>query len=488
MNITGKDGLFKRKVAHGVFILSVRRVLYQLILTSSNILLARILVPEIFGAFMIVSFLILNLGILTNGGLAQALIQKKEPVSKEDVQTVLTTVILTSMIFIICIYIAAPFFHFVYQGKLGTNEIYWLRIYSIYILFANIYALLMALVERKLEYSKITFIELITLSVTQGITIVFALFGWGIGSFAIGSLSGIGIGICLLYIFNPLPVGIFFSRKILRQLSRFGFHYQQGAFLSAINSAVIPGYVGIVSGPRAVGYVTVMGGIRQVGLAPTDIISRLLFASSSYLQKNKKLLRSLVEKTIRLSSMTSLPLLGILFALAPALISLALSPQWLPALLTLYLSIIQGIFLILSSIFMQVLLGLGHAKFVRNTTLIWTAVQWILTPVFILIWDYNGVVIAGIVVSLLYFIPLRKLKEDIDVQVFPYFMPYLIYSLLTAGMTYVIAQVIIVDSIFRLVEVGFLGMLFYLAILIIIERRSLMLDIRLLIKLLIQKK
>ena len=190
---------------------------------------------------------------------------------------------------------------------------------------------------------------------------------------------------------------------------------------------------------------------------------------------------------IRFSSMTSLPLLGILFALAPQVLSIVLTPRWLPALTTLYLSIIQGVFLILSTIFMQVLLGLGHAKFIRNTMLIWTTVQWILTPIFIWIWGYNGVVIAGIVVSLLFFIPLRKLRQDIDIHVFPLFMPYLVYSIFTAGVTYMLSQVIVINSIIRLVEVGSLGMIFYIGILIVMEKRRLILDIQQLTGLLLSK-
>src|SRR3989344_196223 len=215
---------------------------------------------------------------------------------------------------------------------MGEEGVYWLRIYSVYILMANIYSLLTALLERKLEYTKLTAVELLTLFVTQGSTIVLALFGWGVGSFVMGSLIGIGIGIYILLIFNPLPIGIFFSKKILRNLLQFGFNYQQGTFISAINAAVVPGYVGIVSGPTAVGYVTVMSGIRQAGLASTDILSRLIFSSSSYLQQNKIVLQKLVEKMIRFSSMTSLPLLGILFALAPEVLSVVLTPRWLPAL------------------------------------------------------------------------------------------------------------------------------------------------------------
>ena len=67
----------REKVASGIVILGVRRALVQVIVTSSNIVLARLLAPEIFGAFAIISFLVSILGLLTSFGLGPALIQKK---------------------------------------------------------------------------------------------------------------------------------------------------------------------------------------------------------------------------------------------------------------------------------------------------------------------------------------------------------------------------------------------------------------------------
>ena len=87
---------FKKQVAQSILVLGVRRILYQVILTSANIVLARVLNPEIFGTFAIISFFVLNLGIFTNLGLQQALIQSKDEPDAKDIQVFFTVLVNTS--------------------------------------------------------------------------------------------------------------------------------------------------------------------------------------------------------------------------------------------------------------------------------------------------------------------------------------------------------------------------------------------------------
>lgn len=467
----------KRKVTHGIIILGIRRVLYQAVLTASNIILARIIAPEIFGGFAIISFLILTLGILTNLGLGPALIQTKAIVTKQQLRAIFTALCIASVIFVLLIYFLAPLATIVYQDKFDAQAVFWLRVFSLSMIVGHVSSISMRLLERHLEYKKLAIGEIFSLTIVQIITVFFAINGFGVGSFVLGTLIGGIASFFIFYYLSPWPIGFTFSLTSLKSFLPFGFNYQAGSLIGAINGAVVPGFVGAVSGAQAVGLVTWAGGVRQAGLAPFDVIEKIIFPAVSLTQDNKRLLKSLVEKMIKISCMLSFPLLALIFALAPSIVSIIYTSKWLEGLTALYLSIIQGIFILLGAVFIDVLLALGKAGKVRDINLFWAALQWILTVPLVFLWDFNGVVLAGVLVSSTFFIPMAEVRKYVDIRVAPFVIPYLVYSILTGVVLFIINKTLIIESIWELLFVSCVGAVFYFLLLLIFERKQILSDV-----------
>lgn len=457
----------KKGIAAGVIVLGIKRVAAQLVLTLSNIVLARLLAPEIFGAFSIISFLILTLGSLTSLGLAAALIQKKGQVTKKELRAAFTALILSSLIFALIIYFLTPLVNGFYQGKLGKENIFWLRLFSLGLIFANIPAISGTLLERKLDYKKIAGGELIHLLVTQVLTVIFAWKGLGVGSFVLANLMAGVFNFFLLFWLSPWPIGLNFSFKDLRNFWSFGLNFQANTLIGIVNGAVIPGFVGAVSGSQAVGLVNWAGGVRAVGLAPAEVTNRLIFPACSRAQNKKRLLKSLIERMTQLTCMFSFPLFAAIFALAPAITYIIYTDKWLGGLTALYLSVIQGIFILLGGIFVQVLLALGKAKTVRNISLLWAVLQWVLTVPLVLFWNFNGVVLAGILVSLTFFIPLKEVQKEVSLDIRPHTLPYLAYSVLAGLVMFCLSRLVIIKSLPELLAIGAIGAIFYWGIVLL---------------------
>src|SRR3990167_3382981 len=66
------------KAVSSAVVLGVRRIVFQFIITGSNIFLARLLFPEVFGAFTILIFILGFFGYFADIGFAAALVQQKE--------------------------------------------------------------------------------------------------------------------------------------------------------------------------------------------------------------------------------------------------------------------------------------------------------------------------------------------------------------------------------------------------------------------------
>lgn len=474
---TTKTNLFKRRVARGVFILGIRRVLYQLILTTSNIVLARNLEPKVFGAFAIISFLVITPGILTNFGLGPALIQEKGKVTIQQLRAVFTLLIFTPLVLTIIIYFLAPLIGSLYMGKLDGEDLFWLRIFPLSITVAHASTVSMRLLDRNLAFTKSTIGELIMLFVTQISTVILAINGFGVGSFVVGNLIGGVFGFALFYYLSPWPIGFHFSLRSLKPLLPFGLNYQANNIIGAVNSAVTPGFIGIVSGPTAVGFVNWAGGVRQAGLAPFDVIEKLIFPAASRVQENKKMLTLLIEKLTRISCMLSFPLLAILFALAPSVTSIIYTSKWLPGLTALYLSLIQGVFLLLGFIMIDILLALGKAKTVRNISLFWAILQWVLTIPLVLLWDFNGAVLAGVIVSATFFIPLIHVRKYVSFNLLPAVGPYIVYSITTCLALLVLDRIFIIKSIWEFFLMIGIGFFIYFMLLMLFERKNIFEDL-----------
>lgn len=469
------DGIRKR-VASGMVILGVRRVLAQVILTTSVIVLARILAPEIFGVFAIISFLVSTIGIFTYFGLAPALVQRRNPPTKEELRAIFTTLFFSSLFFILLIFCLAPIANVFYKGELGDRGIFWLRLFSLTLLLGNIGGISSSLLERKLEYKKLAIGELVCLFLTQMLAIVLALKGFGIGSFVLASLTSSLFGFFLFFYFSPWPIGFNFSLSCLRPYLPFGLNLQANNLVGAVNGAVVPGFVGVVSGPEAVGLVNWAGGVKQFGLAPQDVIGRLVFPACSQAQDRPLFLKSLIEKMIKISCMLSLPLLAAIFALARPLTVIVYTSKWLPGLTALYLSLIQAFFILLGGIFVQVLFALGEAKTVRNISLFWAILQWVLTVPLVLFWNFNGVVLAGILVSATFFIPLREVRKKVKINLWPHVLPYLGYSILTGLVMFGLSKLFVIESLFRLLAVGLAGATIYLVLLLAFKKKEMQQD------------
>lgn len=476
MNSVFDGEQIKRRVASGVVMLGARRVLIQIILTGSNIILARLFAPEIFGTFAIFSFLILNLGELTNFGLIPALIQKKKKVTDEELQVIFTTVVVASLIFSLIIFFLAPYARLLYGPILSWQNIFWLRLFSLNLVMLNLTSVSVAILERNLQFKRLVVGQVSVTIIIKLLTVIFALKGFGLGSFVLGTLIGRFSGFILFYLLAPWAIGFKFSMNSLKRFLPFGLNVQANKLTGVLNGAVIPGFVGVVSGSEAVGLLNWATGLRQAGLAPYEVFEQLAFSAGSRVRENKKLMERLVERLLQLSSMATFPLLSILFAVAPSLIVIVYTSRWLPGLTALYLSIIQAVFILLGGVFMQVLLAFGKARTVRNITIFWTVITWLLAVPLVLLWNFNGVIVAGLIVSMTFVIPMKQVRKLIDIRVYQFVVPYLIYSVVVGLALLLLQRVFVIDSFIRLIIIGLTGLGLYVFLIMLFEGRRVLKD------------
>ncbi len=469
--------LLKKKTVNAVFFLGIKRVIIQLLLSGAGIILARLLFPRIFGAYFIASGIVSLLGIFASLGLETALLQKKEEPTKEELQTVFTASLLLSLLVGSIIFILSPLLFSFYKEQLGEQGILYLQLLSLSIVFCNLKGVSSVLLERKLDYYRIVVAETLEMLVLQGTTIILAFSGFGTLSFIWGLLASRLASFVIFFILSPWPIGFRFSKKIIQKILPFGLNFQLNSIIGGLNGAVVPIFVGKVSGSSAVGLLNWAGGVAALSRAIPEIFGRLAFSVCSRTQDDKRVLRIVIEKSIQLSCLTTFPIITIMVVLAYPITYLIFTDKWLAGIPAFYCFSLQSVFVIISTILTQALLALGEAKTVRNISLFWAVLQWGLTVPLVFIFGFTGLAIAGALVSSTFFIPLIILKKKVKIEIGSHVFPYLAYSLLAGGVTLLLNNRFSVRSIYDLLVIATLGGAVYFALVVIFKRKEIIEDV-----------
>ena len=389
----------KRSI-HGVFALVSRTLFLNLFNFVINILLTIYLLPEAFGIYTVVTAVIAFLQYFSDIGLAGALIQKKEQITPEDLSTTFTIQQSLVVIGVIIGFILSPFISKFYHLDIAGQYLMEALIISFF--FSSLKTIPSVILERNLRFEKIVIPQIVE-QIVFGITVLIcAMRGYGVASFTYAVLARGVIGCITMYIVAPWMPSIHFSKASAKQLLSFGIPFQLNSFLALIKDDLFLAYVGKVLPFYQVGYI---GFAQKWAFTPLrlimDNIIRITFPSFSRLQHEKEHLAKAIEKSLFASTLFIFPALTGLVILAPSFVHIIPKYQkWEPAIFSLTFFAINAALSSVSTPLTNALNAIGKIKVTLYLMIFWTAATWILTPIFIFQYGFNGVSIASAVIAI----------------------------------------------------------------------------------------
>ena len=428
----------KKRAVSGVFLLGIRRIVFQLILTGGNIILARLLFPAVFGSFAIIQGIINIFLVFSSLSMGMALVQKKKEPKEFEIRTAFTATFIMTVFIVGLIYVFSPAIASLYRFQLGEKGILCLRLLAASIILLSVREISSALLERKMNYSKIIVAEIFEVIILQCVTILLALKGFGVFSFIWGVLfSRIG-GSIIFWLFSPWPMGFSLSWPAIRDLSRFGWNAQLLNIINMLEGALVPLFVGIVAGSSAVGLMNFAGGLAAFPLIISEVISRVVFPLGARFQEDTQRLTKIIEKSIRLIGLGTYPAVALVAALAKPITYLIYTDRWEAGIPAVWIFSLQSVFNLFSLIPNQALLSLGEAKTVRNINLFWMFLQWTLAVPLVIRFGFIGMALAGAIAAMTFFIPIIKLKKKVTIRLWCNIWPYLLFSLISGGVVFAV--------------------------------------------------
>jgi len=470
-------GLIKKRSIRGVFALVYRTLAIQILGFAANLILTIFLSPSVFGVYFVVSAAIAFLSYFSDIGLAAALIQKKEPITDDDLKTTFTIQQALIITVVIIALLLSGFIKSFYN--LDNEGILLFQVLVISFFLSSLKTIPSIILERSLKFDKLVIPQLAESVVFNITAVLLAINGFGVTSFTVAVLLRGIVGLVAIYIVSPWRVGFGFSASTAKKLLSFGVPFQANSFLALIKDDLLIVYLGKVLPLSQVGYI---GFAQKWAFMPLrlimDNVIRITFPSFSRLQGDKNMLGRAIEKSLFASAFLIFPSLVALIILSPYLTKIIPRyVKWEPALLSLTFFSLNACLSSISTPLTNALNAIGKIKVTLYLMVFWTSSTWILTPILIKIFSYNGVAIASFLVATSVFIVVYLVKKYVSFSPVIVFYP-LFASMFMGAVLYLLTRYLPLNLPYLILSL-LLGLVVYFGIIFMLAKEMLVSDIKL---------
>lgn len=461
---------FKKRSISGVLTLSARSIILQAINFLGLIFITIFLETKEFGLFILISAIIDILGYFSDVGLAAALIQKKDKLTLKEIRSTFTIQQLLVLFLIALLFIFSPLIRRIYN----LNSEAMLLLYALGAAFflSSLKTIPSVLLERRLKFNRIIipqFVEVISFNL---VVIVLAWKGFGIRSYVWAVLLRGLLGTITLYMIAPWKIGLNFSFKVLKKLLRFGVPYQLNSLLAVVKDKFIILLLGTIIGSEGIALV---GWAEKWASMPLryflDNTCKVAFSAFSRIQSSKEKLKIAIEKTFYFLSFSIIPALaGIGLVAQPLINIIPRYSKWQPALLALFLYCFSSALGGLAVFVTTILNAIGKIRTTFKLMVILTLLSWLFTPILAVRLGYIGVPVSVVIVNLAVLYAVLSLNKHIRIDYFNQLKgPVTASAVMMLAVLYL--RQFIVLSYLGLLLIILIGIVVYISMILLIDRK-----------------
>src|SRR3989344_1116181 len=469
------DLIIKRSI-RGIFSLISRTFFLNIISFVSFLVITSVLGASEIGIYTAVIAIQRVISFFTDFGLGAALIQKKEELKQGDITTSFTVQALITLSIFILVFIFLGQFAAFFKLNAQAQELLLVLVFTIFL--SSFKTIPSILLERSLKFGKLVFPQIVESLIFNGILVALTLSGYGISSFSWAFLVSGLIGIPFYYFVSPWKIRIGINRESLNYL-KYGLQFQAKNVLGTIKDDLLTvilirflsftqiGYIGFAQ--RLAFYI-----FRYV----VDSVTKVTFSAYSRAQNDLLFLKNAIEKSLFFVSASMFPILFGLIIVSPYLIKFYPNwhNKWEPAVFSIVFFCLNAAVSSLSGILVNVLDATGKVKITLRLMVLWTTLIWILTPIFISFYGYNGVAVASFLVATTIIYTIYLVKQVIEFKFLPSIAKPLIATTLMSIAVFILSNLFAKDFL-SLVFVILIGGSVYLVCLFALSGKELRADL-----------
>ncbi len=388
------SGELGKKAVKGAFWASVDKVSSMVIQFAVNLILARLLLPDDFGAIGLLTIFIVVSGTLVDGGFASALIQKKDA-TQTDFSTVFFWNLGLSTFLYVVLFVAAPWIADFYHIPLLCNI---LRVLGLSLIINAFRLIPINKLTKELAFKKLALIHLTTYIASAALAIYMAYRGAGAWSLVAFTLAQGGMSGILFWLFSDWRPTLEFSWSSFKRLFSFGGYILAANVLQQISQNVQGLIIGRKFSSTQMGYYSQAQKLDSVfSYSVPQVIVSVMYPVYSQIQDDLERLRSVLAMNLRVISYLIFPMLALLAFMAEPLITGLYGDKWLPSVPYFRIFCVGGIFVCLQNLNFYAVASVGKSR----QLFLWSLYKWSCLLAFLLIGMQFGMygILWGVVLS-----------------------------------------------------------------------------------------
>lgn len=298
----------------------------QLVAFIVSVVLARMLAPEVYGVVALLTVFTSILQVFVDSGLGNALIQKKDA-DELDFSTVFYANIIFCSILYMLIFLCAPLIAVFYKDSSLTQMI---RVLGITVIVSGVKNIQQAYISRNMMFRKFFFATLGGTIAAACVGITMAVSGYGAWALVTQQVINVAVDTAILWITVKWRPQGGFSLKRLKGLFSYGWKLLVSSLLDIGYNNIRQLIIGRMYSSEDLAFYN--RGKQFPNLIVLNInssIDSVLFPTMSSVQENRRNVKEMTRRAIKVSVYVMAPLMMGLASTADTVVSLVLTHKWL---------------------------------------------------------------------------------------------------------------------------------------------------------------
>lgn len=353
------EGNLKEKTVSGMMWSAVGKVGTLTINFLSNLVLARLLMPEDFDCIGMLAIFLAVSNIFIQGGLGTALIQKKNP-TKLDYSTVFYWNLVFAVVFYVILFAIAPAVARFYGLPILQPM---LRVQSSVLIIQSFAIVQITQLQKRMDFRALAIRNMAAALAGTLIAIPMAFHGYGAWSLVASAILAAIVNVLLLWKMSDWRPSLEFSFASLKQLFSFGGLM----LLSSLAETLYTNLQGLIIGKRFpagnLGYYMQAKKLEEVPVTGlSSIVNDVTFPAFAKLQDDPDRLLEGMRKSTKALSFVNFPMMILLMIIALPLITLLYGAKWETSAPYFQILCISGLIYTINTLNTNVIKALGKGK------------------------------------------------------------------------------------------------------------------------------
>lgn len=317
----------KSQAVSGVIWTFAQQFSVQIINFIVQIILARLLMPEMFGLIAMLSVFISIGQTLMDSGMTSSLIRTKNP-TQLDYSTVFLTNMIMSFLMYMITFLAAPYIASFYDQPILKNI---LRVYSLTFVIRAFVAVHVAKLTKEMDFKTQMKLQVPSTVIGAIVGVVMAYLGFGVWSLVWLNLAQTIAFTIQNWLFIPWrPSFIFVKERFLHHFN-FGYKLTLSGMVDTIYNDIYRIIIGKFYNPASVGFFNQAETLRLFPVAQLSaVLGKVTYPLFSNITDDPTLKRA-YKQTMKLALLMVIPIMLLLIVIAKQLFLFLLGEKWLPS-------------------------------------------------------------------------------------------------------------------------------------------------------------